>query len=183
MLVFTFFLTTLRDCGRSRATSQPNILALRHQVDVLNRSHGRRLRLTRFDRLLWAWPSRAWSEWRMVLVIVKLDTVIKWHRRGSRLFCTWKSRRRTGRPTVTQELRALIRTMSAANPLWGAPEPPPFQIPNTQPVLDQRFTAAATAIDCRFVVHRSPIGRHPLVRLERKAIEIRARKFGGAARI
>jgi len=37
------------------------------------------------------------------------------------LFWTWKSRRRIGRPTVAADVRALIRTMSEANPLWGAP--------------------------------------------------------------
>jgi hypothetical protein len=56
-----------------------------------------------------------------VLVIVKPDTVIAWHRQGFRLFWTWKSRRRVGWPTVPLEVRTLIRTMSEANPLWGAP--------------------------------------------------------------
>ena len=147
MSVFSFLLTTLRDCGRSRATLQLEILALRHQLDVLNRSHGRRLRLTRFDRLLWAWLSRAWSEWRTVLVIVKPDTVIAWHRRGFRLFWTWKSRRRTGRPTVTQELRALIRTMSAANPLWGAPR-------IHGELLKLGFTVSQTTVATYMVRHR-----------------------------
>jgi hypothetical protein len=48
-------------------------------------------------------------------------TVIAWHRQGFRLFWTWKSRRRLGRPSVPAELRSLIRQMSDANPLWGAP--------------------------------------------------------------
>jgi putative transposase len=121
MSVFTALLTTLRDCGRSRAILQLEILALRHQLHVLERSHGRRPRLTLFDRLLWVWFSRVWSQWRSVLVIVKLETVISLHRRGFRLYWAWKSRRRTGRPTVEREVRALIRTMAAANPLWGAP--------------------------------------------------------------
>ena len=43
------------------------------------------------------------------------------HRQGFRLYWTWKSRRRSGRPTVPPDLRALIRTMSQNNPLWGAP--------------------------------------------------------------
>jgi len=55
------------------------------------------------------------------LVIVQPDTVIRWHRKGFRLFWTWKSRRRLGRPTVSPDVRTLIRTMSDANPLWGAP--------------------------------------------------------------
>ena len=46
---------------------------------------------------------------------------MSWQRLGFRLFWTWKSRRRTGRPSVPQEVRTLIRTMSVANPLWGAP--------------------------------------------------------------
>jgi hypothetical protein len=51
----------------------------------------------------------------------QLATVIAWHRRGFRLFWTWKSRHRTGRPTVPADVRELIRTMSQANWLWGAP--------------------------------------------------------------
>jgi putative transposase len=57
-------------------------------------------------------------DWRRALVIVEPATVIAWHRRGLRLFWTWKSRHRTGRPPVPPEVRDLIRTMSQANPLW-----------------------------------------------------------------
>ena len=97
---------------------QLEILALRHQLHVFERSQARRRRLTRFDRLFWVWFSQFWCHWRTALVIVKPDTVIAWQRRRFRLFWTWKSRRRTGRPTVPHEVRALIRTMSVANPLW-----------------------------------------------------------------
>ena len=56
------------------------------------------------------------------MVIVKPETVIGWHRKGFRLYWTWKSRnRKTGRPTVSKDVRNLIRKMSLANPLWGAP--------------------------------------------------------------
>jgi transposase InsO family protein len=54
-------------------------------------------------------------------VLVKPDTVVAWHRRGFQLFWTWKSRRRTGRPTLQSDVRVLIRTMADANPFWGAP--------------------------------------------------------------
>jgi hypothetical protein len=76
MSVFISLLMTLRDCGRSRAVLQVELLVLRHQLHVLERSHGRRLRLSGFDRLLWAWLSRIWSRWREAIVIVKPDTVI-----------------------------------------------------------------------------------------------------------
>lgn len=121
MSVFVSLFLALRGCVRSRAALQCEVLALRHQLQVLARSRPRRLRLTRADRLLWVWFSRAWTEWRAALVIVKPDTVIAWHRQGFRLFWTWKSRRRVGRPTVPLEVRTQIRTMSEANPLWGAP--------------------------------------------------------------
>jgi hypothetical protein len=52
---------------------------------------------------------------------VKPETVIAWHRRGFRLWWTWKSRRCLGRPTVPADIRTLIRTMAEANPRWGAP--------------------------------------------------------------
>ena len=71
--------------------------------------------------MLWAWLSRSWRGWRSAIHIVKPETVIAWHRRGFRLFWTWKSRHRTGRPAVPHDVRALIREMSTANPLWGAP--------------------------------------------------------------
>ncbi len=66
--------------------------------------------------------SKPWPRWRNPLIIVKPDTVVAWSRKGFRLFWTWKSRpRRTGRPAVPKKVRDLIRQMSLANPLWGAP--------------------------------------------------------------
>lgn len=119
--VIVSLVRTTRLCVRSRAVLQLEILALQHQLDVLQRTRRRRVRLTQADRLLWVWLSRVWKEWRCAVVIVRPETVIAWHRRAFRLFWTWKSRRRLGRPCVPPEVRALIRTMSRANPLWGAP--------------------------------------------------------------
>jgi hypothetical protein len=106
---------------RSRAALQLEILALRHQLHVLQRSRPACVHLTPVDLLLWVWLSRIWTEWRSAIVIVRPDTVIAWHRRAFRRFWTWKSHHRIGRPAVPSEIRALIRTMSQANPLWGAP--------------------------------------------------------------
>ncbi len=51
---------------------------------------------------------------------MKASTVVGWHRKGFRLFWTWKiSRGKPGRPVVPKEVRELIRTMSRDNPLWG----------------------------------------------------------------
>jgi len=57
-----------------------------------------------------------------MLVIVEPETVIGWHRKGFRLYWTWKSRRcRGGRPPFPRDVRALISRMSRENPLWSAP--------------------------------------------------------------
>ena len=114
-------LHSLRFMIRSRVSLHLEIIALRYQLAVVNRSRCPRLRLTPVDRMLWAWLSRSWCGWRSAIHIVKPETVIAWHRRGFRLFWTWKSRHRSGRPTVSPDVRALIREMSTANPLWGAP--------------------------------------------------------------
>src|SRR5262245_43434195 len=121
MTVLISVLATLNGVLRSRAALHLEVLALRHQLQVLQRCRPRRLRLSKTDRWLWAWLSRSWSGWRTALVIVKPDTVIAYHRKGFRLSWTWKSRRRGGRPMVPANVRTPIRTMSRANPLWGAP--------------------------------------------------------------
>src|SRR4029453_18585588 len=66
--------------------------------------------------------SRFWKQWSSTLVIVKPETVIAWHRQGFKCYWRWKSRAgKCGRPRVSLETRELIRQMSKANPLWGAP--------------------------------------------------------------
>ena len=98
------------------------ILALRHQLAVLQLRTNKRPSLRTADRLLWVMLSRAWAQWRSALVIVKPETVIAWQRKGFRLYWRWKSREgKSGRPCVSLEIRELIRQMSTANPLWGAP--------------------------------------------------------------
>src|SRR5215469_10725309 len=106
---------------KSRAALQLENLALRHQLGVLHRSV-KRPKLTPPDRVLWVWLCAVWNDWRSVLVIVKPDTVIAWHRKSFRLFWTWKVRRgQPGRPAVPKEVRDLIHRLSRENVLWGAP--------------------------------------------------------------
>ena len=82
----------------------------------------KRPKLTRADRLLWAWLCAVWNDWRSGVFVVKPSTAIGWHRKGFRLFWSWKIRRgKAGRPCVPLEVRDLIRTMSRENPIWGAP--------------------------------------------------------------
>jgi putative transposase len=119
--MITLILTGLLRGVRTRCSLVLENLALRHQLAVLQRT-APRPRLRTADRLLWVLLSRRWNGWTDALSIVQPATVIRWQRSGFKIFWTWKSRRTgPGRPAVAPEIRALIRQMSKANPLWGAP--------------------------------------------------------------
>jgi hypothetical protein len=97
-------------------------IALRQQLAVLRRSAPKRLKLTPADRIFWVCLRRVWTDWKSALMIVKAETVVAWHRKGFRLYWTWKMHRgKPGRPRVPQEVRDLIRMMSRNNPRRGAP--------------------------------------------------------------
>src|ERR1700723_831943 len=103
-IIFSLF-SSVRQGFRRRAALHAEILALRHQLLVLQRTNReRKLRLGVADRLLWAWLSQLWKDWLSVLVIVKPETVIAWHRRGFRLYWSWKSRHPQGRPSISHEM-------------------------------------------------------------------------------
>jgi len=119
--MITLILTGLLRVLRTRRALVLENVALRHQLAVLQRT-ARRPRLRRSDRVFWALLFHLWRGWAETVSIVHPETVIRWHRTGFKLFWTWKSRRHgPGRPAVAPEVRALIRTMAHANPLWGAP--------------------------------------------------------------
>ncbi len=118
-IVRTIFLI-LRAFITNRATIATENLALRHQLGILQRSV-KRPRLRQRDRILWVWLSRFWANWRSCLIVVKPDTVVRWHRDGFRLYWRWKSRGKPGRPKIDAEIRRLIRRMSRENAAWGSP--------------------------------------------------------------
>lgn len=106
---------------RSHLSLQLEIVALRHQLTVYQRA-AKRPRIHAGDRLLWSWLSRLWAGWQKVLVFVQPRTVIAWQHRRFREYWAKLSRSgNPGRPTVSKEIRSLIRTLSKANPLWGSP--------------------------------------------------------------
>src|SRR6266851_5094396 len=106
---------------RSRASLQAEILTLRHQLNVLRRKSPQRLTFSSIDRLVFAGLYRLAPGVLDALKIVRPESVIRWHRAGFRTYWRWKSRPRGGRPKTPLEVRQLIRKMSLANPLWGAP--------------------------------------------------------------
>ncbi|CAB1063207.1 Mobile element protein [Olavius sp. associated proteobacterium Delta 1] len=96
-------------------------LALRQQLATMKRS-AKRPQLRASDRLFWIILSRFLSNWRQVLIVVKPETVVRWHKKGFKLFWRFKSRRKgPGRPPISSEIRDLVRRIAKANPLWGAP--------------------------------------------------------------
>jgi putative transposase len=107
---------------RSCASLELELIGLRHQVTVLRRQRPGRPRLLCSDRLLWIWLYRISPQVLNTMVLVKPATVVQWHRKGFRLNWRWRSRPgHPGRPKTPPEVSTLIRQMSIANPLWGAP--------------------------------------------------------------
>ena len=97
-------------------------LALRQQLVILRRNN-RRPGLRKWDRLFWVVLSDLWQEWRSILIIVKPETVIKWHRQAFKCYWRWKSRAGgVGRPRIDVEIRDLSDgCLSHENPTWGVP--------------------------------------------------------------
>jgi transposase InsO family protein len=109
------------DLLRSRVALEAEILVLRQQINVLRRTRPRRPPFISIDRLILGGVCRLFPKMYDALAIVRPDTVIRWHRAGFGSYWRWKSSRRCGRPIVPLDIRRLIREMSIANPLWGAP--------------------------------------------------------------
>jgi hypothetical protein len=106
---------------RSRAALETENLVLRHQLNVLRRKSPNRVALSSIDRFCLL-GSIDWLPGVLdALKIIRPETLMRWHRAGFRAYWRWKSRPRGGRPKTAADIRRLIREMSVANPLWGAP--------------------------------------------------------------
>ena len=112
---------TLRVSLRFRYDLVFENLALRQQLSTL-KAERPRPRLTTVDRLFWVMLRRIWSRWASTLIIVKPETVVRWHRAGFKTYWRWKSKtKRRGRPRITREISELVHRMGQENPTWGAP--------------------------------------------------------------
>ncbi len=100
---------------------EAEVTLLRHQLTTIRGGSSARIRLTHIDRIALTFLYRIFPELLGAIHIVEPETVVRWHRMGFRALWRWKSRSRCGRPKVSKEIRDLIREMSLANPLWGAP--------------------------------------------------------------
>src|SRR5215207_6097927 len=111
MLDYLLLLVTFaRALVSSRAELVAENLLLRQQLAVLTRPTRKRPRLQPLDRAFWALARHLQRDWRQHLLIVRPETVIRWHRRGWKLFWRWRSRPHVGRPRLNREVRELIAT-------------------------------------------------------------------------
>jgi len=101
---------------RSRAASSAEILFLRKQLAFYQEHQIKPRRLTEGTRVSLAFWSQ-WFNWRESLVIVKPETLIRWHRKGFKLL--WRRKSRMGRPGLRADIRQLIVRMVKENPTWG----------------------------------------------------------------
>src|ERR1700682_3533003 len=116
-----FVLAVLASPFKANIRREAENAVLRHQLIVLRRKLKGRARLTNNDRWFFVQLYRWFPSILPVLMIIRPETLVGWHRVGLRREWRWKSCRRGGRPQIETELRALIRQMSTENLLWGAP--------------------------------------------------------------
>jgi transposase InsO family protein len=120
MRLVVHLLSLIRALAADRARLALENVALRQQINVLRRN-AKRPKLDDSDRAFWVLMRRLFKDWAEHLVIVKPETVVRWHRQGFRYYWRWKSRAKPGRPPIAPEVIGLIRRISTENVLWGAP--------------------------------------------------------------
>jgi len=110
----------LADLARSKKELLAENAFLRQQLLVAAR-HVRKPGLRAWDRLVLVGLAAVFANWRSALVLVRPDTLLRWHRDVFRLLWRWRSRRKArARPRVSAETVSLIRRTATQNRLWGA---------------------------------------------------------------
>src|SRR5438874_13321573 len=113
-------LSLLGSAVRDREALVAENLLLRHQLTVLTRPTRKRPRLRARDKLFWVVVRALRRDWCRHLVVVRPESVIRWHRQAWHLFWRWRSRGPMGRPRLSADVRELIATMAQDNPRWGS---------------------------------------------------------------
>ena len=103
LLLASLFRTVL--CSRIDLVAENLLLCQQHTV--LTRPTRKRLRLRSPDRLFWVVLRALHRDWRQHLVLVRPDTVVRWHRQGRKLFWRRRSHGWLGRPQLSAEVREL----------------------------------------------------------------------------
>ena len=162
-----FVLAVLAVPFKSKSRLEAENAALRRQLIVLRRKMRGRVRLTNNDRWFLIQLYRWFPSILQVLTIIRPETLVRWHRAGFCRYWRWKSRSLGGRPQIRMGLRALIRQMSMANPLWGAPR-------IHGELLKLGFEVAQSSVAKYMVKRRAPPGQGWLTFLRNHAPDIAA---------
>jgi transposase InsO family protein len=144
-----FVVAVLASPFKSKIRLEAENAALRHQLVVLRRKLKGRARLTNNDRWFFVQLYRWFPSILPALMIIRPDTLVRWHRAGFRRYWRWRSRSPGGRPPIEAESRALIRQMSTENLLWGAPR-------IHGELLKLGFELAQSSVARYMVKHRGP---------------------------
>jgi len=108
---------------QTRAFLAARLVAAESQLGICTRRIEQKARpkprFTSGFRVLWVVLSKFWSPWQAAAQLMQPATVKARHTRAFKIYWRWKSRRKPGRPPITQEMRDLIRKLSRDNPLWG----------------------------------------------------------------
>ncbi len=115
----SIFLGTASDLTRCKKDLAVENALLRQQLIVLRRQV-ERVRLRPTDRVRMVLLARLASSWQDALMIVKPETILRWHRRGFRLFWRRKSESERRSQRIPEDVVSVIREMAVANRLWGA---------------------------------------------------------------
>jgi len=101
---------------RQRRATAAEILVLRRQIALYKKRGIKPRRIDSVTRIALVILSR-FFHWRDALVVVRPETMVRWHRAGWKLF--WRLKSRPGRPPIPLKIQALIRRMANENPSWG----------------------------------------------------------------
>ena len=115
----TLFIFCL-DYFKTQSKLQLENVYLRKQLEILIRSN-RKIKIKNQDRLFFVFMKSIFSYWKSSIIIIKPETVIKWHRKGFKLYWRWKCKNNGGRPKIPQGQINLIKRMAKESPLWGVP--------------------------------------------------------------
>jgi putative transposase len=131
---------------RSRNEQALVELALRQQLAAFALK-GPKPRIAPVERAFWVFLSRLWSSWKETLVIVQPDTVVRWRRKGYRLYWRSISKRGPGRPSIPTELQALIRRFADENG---------WRVRKVQAELEKLGFSVSLATVSRYLPKRNP---------------------------
>ena len=117
--LFKIFLIILNLKSMTEMEKDIEIIALRSQLSIVRQQLENKkipkAKPTPTFRLLWIFISKNFKNWKSALVIIKPETVIKWHKKAFKIY--WKRKSKPGRPGISRKTIALIKRIHKENPL------------------------------------------------------------------